>query len=149
MFSDPPLYERHLKEYELYIINSALELSHFLNNSQISLKNIKRDAFEIVKLETKLVNIMSMNENNNLSRLYKRITIDHLQFLTDFITKQENGTRIIWTEILGELFKSMNINISNNDQIIVKDLSYVIKLINLINRSSKKAVGKFLIYVLY
>lgn len=93
VLSDPPSYEKHLKAYEAYIINCALEL--FTNKNDISMKAIKRDAFEIVKLESQLVNLMTWNENvNNLTHVYRKITIEHLQFLTDIIPLQHSENRV-------------------------------------------------------
>lgn len=62
-----------------------MELSDF-NETNVNYKRIKKEAFEIVKLETKLVKLMTWNENiSNVTHAYKRISIDHLQFLTDLI----------------------------------------------------------------
>lgn len=80
--------------YELYIINSALELMGDERDDTILLNEIRYAADEIIKFEIRLNEIISANENNdNLTDIYQTIKISHLQHLTD-LTSTRNGEKV-------------------------------------------------------
>lgn len=81
------------------MLNTVLEVAKVLN-VKVNYADIKQQVLEVIELEVKIASLTQNKEVDNLSNLYKVMTVNELQLWSELISIKRNNT----VRILRSLF---------------------------------------------
>ncbi|KAK7793461.1 hypothetical protein R5R35_011644 [Gryllus longicercus] len=144
MLVEPDVYGHQLQAYRKWIVETAHEIAK-AKNIHIPPTRIHVDSFDIVEFEIELAKLTSPNElRRNAYRTYNVLTIKELQQWTDSAEIVNPQTRIRWLDFIKEIFRHVNVEIGADEKIVVKELDYLIKLLQLLDSTPTRTIANYL-----
>ncbi|KAJ9588255.1 hypothetical protein L9F63_018419, partial [Diploptera punctata] len=135
MLVDPFTYGNHLEAYRRWIMDSAFEVIN-ARNITFPKTRISIDAYDLIEFEIQLAQITTPNEKRrNAYRTYNPMTLKELYNLTDSIN---------WHLILETLFADINIMLTPEERIVVKEIEYLSELISLLDNTSPRVIANYI-----
>ncbi|GLV32978.1 Neprilysin 2 [Carabus blaptoides fortunei] len=140
MLTSPRSYKAQIKSYIQWIVSSAVEIAG-ANQLKLSLRQVKQDALELVDFEIELAGLADTTQDthHNITTLYKQMSVEQLQLWTDLVSAK-NHSLIIWTDMIHILTETNK----GVDTVVVQDLVYLLKLIQLVTRTSNRTIANYL-----
>ncbi|XP_046994653.1 neprilysin-4-like [Schistocerca americana] len=144
MLIAPDMYGQQLEAYRRWIMASAIELATY-NNASIFRSSISVDSYNVVEFEIQLARLMSPNEmRRNAYRMYNAMTLRELQKWTDNSEAINTHSRIQWLQLMEDLFDDIDVKIGYDETVVVKEMDYLFKLVELLDNTPVRVIANYL-----
>ncbi|XP_015599220.1 neprilysin-4 [Cephus cinctus] len=137
-------YQEQIMAYAKYIEEVAVAFAES-RRLDVNSKAISEDVADVINFEIELAKIASPDEmRRDVDRMYNHITIRRLQKWYNKALPKSRKAKINWLKTIQNLFTEANIQVEITEKILVIEMEYIFKLVNVLEKTSERTIVNYL-----
>lgn len=133
-----------MQAYATYVFESAKAVRDAIQGGSND-SDIIHEVDQMINFQIELAKIQTRpEERRNRTRMYNVVQLGALQRWTNVVHLNRATSYINWAKYINDIYSAVNVTVSENEQIIVKEPQFLRKLVRLLDQTSPRIIANYI-----